>query len=271
MSSPAPEVRTDADRHGRRRRAPLVAGIAAAALLVGGLALGAVRGNSPATPPAPPAPAGTSAPTSAAAPTTGEGGTPGATGTSETDRLIASVQRREKDDPFALGKVDAPVVLVEFSDWRCPFCALWATTTKPELQRFVDDGTLRIEYRDLPIFGEQSQVAARAGRAAGMQGRFWEFYRVVFDAAPQRGHPDLTPEKLVAFAQQAGVPDMKKFGADMDSPEVTAQLRRDAEDARRLGAPGSVPLFLIGNEAVSGAQPTEVFVQAVERQVAGKR
>lgn len=255
-----PQVLTDASRpRPRRGRAPLVAGIAGAALLVGALSLGALnRDPAPATPaPAASAP-GTASSSTAASPTPGD-----------TEALIASMQRRQKDDPLALGRVDAPVVLVEFSDWRCPFCALWAKTTKPALQKYVDDGTLRIEYRDMPIFGEQSQLAARAGRAAARQGKFWEFYDVVYGSAPERGHPDLPPEKLVAYAKQAGVPDLKKFGADMQSEEVVTELRRDLVDANTLGAPNSVPLFLIGNEAVSGAQPTEVFVQAVERQAAG--
>ena len=257
-----PQVLTDASRpRPRRGRAPLVAGIAGAGLLVGALSLGALNRDPAPTPPAAGGTPATSAPSTAAtSPTRGD-----------TEALIASMQRREKDDPLALGRVDAPVVLVEFSDWRCPFCALWAKTTKPALQKYVDDGTLRIEYRDMPIFGEESQLAARAGRAAARQGRFWQFYDVVYGSAPERGHPDLPPEKLVAYAKEAGVPDLEKFGADMQSEEVADELQRDLRDAHTLGAPSSVPLFLIGSEAVSGAQPTEVFVEAVERQAAAKR
>ena len=84
---------------------------------------------------------------------------------------------------------------------------------------------------------------------------------------PQRvpADPDLQDD---GFARRAGVADLEKFDADMRSVEVAAEISRDLADARRLGAPNSVPLFLIGNEAISGAQPTEVFVQAVERQAA---
>lgn len=241
----------------RRRRPMIVAGIVGAALLVGGLSLGALQGQPLATPQAAPSATTLATPQTAGAPT-------------DAAAIIASMQRRDPNDPYALGRVDAPVVLVEFSDWRCPFCGLWARTTKPELQKYLDDGTLRIEYRDMPIFGEQSELAARAGRAAGMQDRFWPFYDAVFAAAPERGHADLSAEKLVAFADQAGVPDLKKFETDMRSEAAADLIRRDLADARTLGAPGSVPLFLIGTEAVSGAQPTESFVAAIERQAAGR-
>ena len=90
----------------------------------------------------------------------------------------------------------------------------------------------------------------------------------MFAAAPERGHPTLDAAKLREFAQKAGVPDLEKFDADMSGTAVEEQIRRDVADAQRLGAPNSVPLFLIGEEALSGAQPTEVFVEAVERQAA---
>lgn|GEM_PF-364180 len=265
-----PQVRTDASRQRPRRgRAPLIAGVVGAAVLLGALSLGTLqRDPAPAadsaattTPTAPATPGSTTADDS----TTADGST---TAPGDTEALIASMQRREKDDPLAIGRVDAPVVLIEFSDWRCPFCAQWARTTRPELQKYVDDGTLRMEYRDMPIFGAESELAARAGRAAARQGRFWPFYDVVYGAAPERGHLEVSPEKLTAFARRAGVADLEKFDADMRSVEVAAEISRDLADARRLGAPNSVPLFLIGNEAISGAQPTEVFVQAVERQAA---
>ncbi|GAB49881.1 DsbA family protein [Mobilicoccus pelagius] len=257
-----PQVVTDASRPRRRRgRAPLAAGIAGAALLVGALATGSLQGGP--TPSASDTPA-PSAPTSST-------GSAAESSPGTVEELVAAMQRREKDDPLALGRVDAPVVLVEFSDWRCPFCGLWARNTRPALQKYVDDGTLRIEYRDLPIFGEESQLAARAGRAAAKQGRFWQFYDVVYGAAPERGHAALSPEKLVAFAREAGVADLERFGDDLASPQIATELERDLDDARRLGAPNSVPLFLVGTEALSGAQPTQVFVEAVERQAAAAR
>ena len=116
---------------------------------------------------------------------------------------LGDLARRTPSDPMALGAIDAPVVMVAFSDFRCPFCAQFSLETEPQLvDRYVEDGTLRIEWRDLPIFGKQSFDAARAGRAAAAQEKFWEFTHAVYADAPATGHADLTIAALESFAQQ---------------------------------------------------------------------
>lgn len=178
--------------------------------------------------------------------------------------------RRDPDDPFALGSIDAPVVMVMFSDYRCPFCARYSTMTEPELvRRFVDSGKLRIEWRDFPVFGEASLLAARAGRAAAAQGRFWEFNGAVYQAAPQNGHHDLTSAKLRDFAVQAGVADLDRFEADMNSDAFDGELAVDTMQARNLGITGT-PSFVIDGNPVVGAQPTPVFVSVIEQALAAK-
>ncbi len=172
--------------------------------------------------------------------------------------------RRRENDPMALGAVQAPVVLVEYADFRCPFCGVFARETKPELMRYVDEGTLRIEFRDLPIFGQQSVDAAVAGRAAAAQGRFWPFYDAVYADAPQRGHADLTASALTGYAKQAGVPDLERFRDDMASDTLLAQVQSDLAEAQQLGV-SSTPLFLVGEEPILGAQPTAEFVEKIER------
>ncbi|NMR28708.1 DsbA family protein [Crystallibacter degradans] len=177
------------------------------------------------------------------------------------------MSRRIADDPTALGAVDAPVVMVEYSDYRCPFCGLFARDTLPALvKKYVDSGDLRIEWRDLPVFGEESMEAALAGRAAGEQGKFWEFNKAVYDAAPERGHADLNRERLIEFAEQSGVPDMKKFEADLESKQLRQAVTRDAQEAASLGATGT-PTFLVNDTPFVGAQPLEAFEQAIDAEL----
>lgn len=172
--------------------------------------------------------------------------------------------RREADDPLALGPLDAPVVMVMFSDFRCPFCARFSRETEPELvERYVDEGLLRIEWRDFPVFGEQSRLAARAGRAAADQGRFWQFTRAVYEAAPDRGHPDLTPRVLHDFAVQAGLEDLDAFDEALRSDRYATSIDADVSQARGLGISGT-PSFAVNGRPIVGAQPTPAFVAVIE-------
>ncbi|SDJ02224.1 Protein-disulfide isomerase [Arthrobacter subterraneus] len=183
------------------------------------------------------------------------------------------LSRRAAGDPTALGEVDAPVVLIEYADYRCPFCGLFSRDTLPSLvDKYVESGDLRIEWRDLPVFGEQSFSAAVAGRAAGEQDRFWEFNKAVFAEAPKRGHIDLPEERLLELAQEAGVPDLEKFRNDLQSEELAAAVTNDAQEAASLGATGT-PTFLVNDTPLIGAQPLAAFEQAIEGELkeAGQR
>ncbi|OKL53784.1 hypothetical protein BSZ39_07615 [Bowdeniella nasicola] len=202
--------------------------------------------------------------------TAGASAAPTATATPEKDpevlKLIRAQPTREEGDPYAQGKVDAPVVMVEYSDFSCPFCAQFANTTKPELKKLIDDGTLRIEWRDLALFPEGKTTGA-AARAAADQGKFWEFHDVVFKAH-SGGHPSYTEDEYVEFAKQAGVEDLDKFREAIKNPELEKKVFENTDSAiRTLGLRGT-PAFIINDEVVSGAQPTEHFQQVIQQELA---
>lgn len=183
---------------------------------------------------------------------------------------LGDLARRQPGDPMAQGSVTAPVTFIEFADFRCPFCAQFARTTEPQLvEKYVKNGVLRIEWRDMPIFGEQSMAAARAGRAAAAQDRFWPFVTAVYQAAPPKGHPDLTPAALRGFAQQAGVPDLARFDADAASTAFDAAINDDLQIANRFGI-SSTPAFSVHGTPVLGAQPPEVFFTLIDNLAAGR-
>lgn len=176
--------------------------------------------------------------------------------------------RRDAADPFAIGPVDAPVVMVVFSDYRCPFCARYSRVTEAELvEKYVSEGQLRIEWRDFPVFGDASMLAARAGRAAAAQGRFWEFNDAVYLAAPENGHHELDAAKLLGFAEQVGVEDLERFEREMLSDEFDTAIMVDTLQARSLGVTGT-PSFIISGNPVVGAQPTAVFTGIIDRALA---
>ncbi|WP_038170462.1 DsbA family protein [Tomitella biformata] len=182
------------------------------------------------------------------------------------DRIgaLGDQARRVDGDPLAIGAVDAPVVMVEYSDYRCPFCAKFSQATVPVLlAEYVDKGLLRIEWRDVPIFGEPSLIAARAGRAAGEQGRFWEFNTALYAQAPATGHPEFTPADLRALAQTAGVADLDQFDADAASPRYDDAIWADAREAQDLGLI-STPSFAINGHPGIGAQPTDAYTDLID-------
>lgn len=183
---------------------------------------------------------------------------------------LGDLSRRSADDSRALGDVDAPVVMVIFSDFRCPFCAEFSRSVEPELvSRYVDTGKLRIEWRDQPIFGEQSELAARAGWAAAAQGRFWEFTEAVYGDAPATGHPDLPIDVLVEKAKAAGVPDTDRFRRETLSSTYNGAIDDDREPTREFGIIG-VPAFVINGEPIVGTHDVEVYAGVIDGRLAGR-
>ena len=172
--------------------------------------------------------------------------------------------RREPDDPMALGDPDAPVVMVAYSEFQCPFCGKFARDTEPALvEKFVEDGTLRIEWRDFPYLGPESSVAARGGRAAAAQDRFWEFEEAMYADQLPPNSGDLDEDHRVSVAEKIGL-DVDRFRDDLDSPQVEQAVQEDFAEGQAIGVTGT-PAFVINGVPVIGAQPTEVFERTIEK------
>ena len=167
--------------------------------------------------------------------------------------------RRDADDPKAIGSIDAPVVMTEWIDLRCPFCASFSRDTLPALiTDYVDTGDVRIEFVDVAYFGEQSEDAQVAAQAAANQDKYVEYVTAVFDAAPEKGHADLTRDVLIDFAEQVDMPDMARFTTDLDDPTIRTTAEAETLGAQQLGVT-AVPFFVAGQTALSGAQPESTF------------
>lgn len=190
--------------------------------------------------------------------------------TPEQEDFLLGLQRREADDPLALGAADAPVVIIEYADYRCPFCAAWSRDVKPDLMPFIEDGTVRLEYRDVILFGEESENAALGARAAGEQGMYWEFHDAVAAAAPESGHAPMPRERVLELASEVGVPDLEKFETDLDSDELRAAMAADQQEAASIGV-RSTPTFLVNTTPVVGARDADIFELLIEQELADRR
>ncbi|MGW0394858.1 DsbA family protein [Streptomyces sp. NPDC003042] len=180
-----------------------------------------------------------------------------------TDPLAAlkALARRVPGDKLAVGRADAPVVLIEYSDFKCGYCGKFARDTEPALvEKYVEDGTLRIEWRNFPIFGADSEAAAKAAWAAGQQDRFPSFHAAAYaEGAKEQG---FGAARLLELARQAGVPDLERFQRDMAGERAAAAVRADQEEGYRIGVT-STPSFLVNGRPIAGAQPIGAFTTAV--------
>lgn len=238
-----------------RARLLLIAGVVVAFAAV--IGLGQVFINRAHGPERADAPAAASAGPTAAPAATAEAGATGAPG--KVSAADSPLVLRDPADPAALGDVDAPLVLIEWTDLRCPFCAAFTNDTFPTvIDEYIAAGKVRLEVAPIAMFGEQSAQAAVAVHAAGKQGMFFEYLRTVYAAAPTAAKPDLPREQLIAFAEQAGVADIAQFTADLDDPELHKKVADETAFARHVGVT-AVPFFLAGEVSLPGAQSVETF------------
>lgn len=182
---------------------------------------------------------------------------------------LSQFERRDPADVLAIGPVDAPVGMVVFSDYQCGYCAKWSTETLPEMVAQADAGNLRIEWRDINIFGEDSRRAALASYAAARQGAFLEYHDALFEGGQTRPAAQLTQEALVGLAGTLGL-DTAQFAADMDSEQAAAEIDANQQLGMQLGV-SSTPSFILGGQPIVGAQPTEVFIQTFDTALAAAR
>lgn len=173
--------------------------------------------------------------------------------------------RRDPGDPMALGDVDAPVVMIAYSEFQCPFCGKFARDTEPTLvEKYVDSGILRIEWRDFPYLGSESMVAARGGRAAAAQDRFWEFEEAMYADQLPPNSGELNADYLTSVAEDIGL-DVDEFREHLsDVAAGEALVQKDFAEGQAIGVTGT-PAFVINGVPVIGAQPIEVFEQTIEQ------
>jgi protein-disulfide isomerase len=182
----------------------------------------------------------------------------------DRSEVLEMLERREEGDPLALGDVDAPVLMIEWADFQCPFCGSFARDTKPELmQHYVDEGILRIEWRDFPVLGAESRTAALAGRAAAEQDAFWDLHDEIYAEDRERNAGELSEDALVEMAGDLGL-DVDRFTDDLGDQTHEDAVELDLQIAQQLGITGT-PAFLVNGQLMIGGQPTETFARAVEQ------
>ena len=162
-------------------------------------------------------------------------------------------------DP-SLGSASAPVTIVEFSDFQCPFCQSVAPTLKRVRETYGDK--VRIVWKDFPLtqIHPQAFKAGEAAHCAGEQGKFWEYHDRLF--ANQQA---LGPGDLKKYGADLGL-DTAKFNACVDSAKYGDRVREGVEQGSKLGV-NSTPTVYINGRLLSGAQPYETFVAVIDEEL----
>lgn len=173
---------------------------------------------------------------------------------------------------FALGRSDAPLVMVEYTDYQCPFCNRFYTTTFVELKKqYIDTGKMRFISRDLPLeFHQHSMKAAEATRCAGEQDKFWQMKDSLMI-----NYARVTPELIASLAKELKL-ETTRFQACMDSGKYVPAIKEGMTAASAIGINGT-PSFLLGKVTgeyldgyvIVGAQSYAAFDAKAKELLAG--
>lgn len=172
----------------------------------------------------------------------------------------------------ALGSPDAPITMVEFGDFGCPYCGVFALQIKPDImEHYVETGVVRFIWRDFPVITENSLPAARAARCAQEQDAFWEYHDALYEVLNDEGSGAMDAGKFSTLAGELSL-DTSRFEKCLEENPHQGIIARDIQHARQLGA-RATPTFLVNGYLVSGSQPfdkwEEIFAELLADQDGG--
>lgn len=170
------------------------------------------------------------------------------------------------DDDAMKGDKDAPVTIIEFSDFECFFCARFAKNTLPQIvSEYIDTGKVRFVYRDLPLDkhknAKPAAIAAECAREQGGDEMYFEYHDKIFE-----NQASLGAENFKQWAVDLGL-EASQFNECLDSEKYSDEVNKDIADGQSYGVSGT-PAFFINNRFVSGAQPFAVFKTVIDEELA---
>lgn len=171
------------------------------------------------------------------------------------------------DDDAVLGNANAKLTVIEFSDYQCPFCSRFWSTSLPTIKsQYVETGKVKFVYRDFPLnsihpLAQISAEATECVREKGGDTGFWKMHDKIFENQPQ-----LSEVNLKVWAQEVGY----NIDTCLSSRKFKAEVEKDTQDATGGAACRGTPCTVIGKNQISGACPATAFQQAIDAELAGK-
>jgi len=185
------------------------------------------------------------------------------------EQIIINV---DEDDDAVMGVEDAPILMVEFSDYQCPFCRKFYNETLPQIkENYIDTGLVKFVYRDLPLVSlghSDATPAANAAECAREQegdDMYFAYHDLIFEGQNELGNGTVAipGESLYAYAEELGL-DMDEFTSCQEDMDYQDEIDADTAVARSIGI-GGTPAFVINGEVVTGAYPYETFEALFEQ------
>jgi len=191
---------------------------------------------------------------------------------SSNTRPARKITMKISGDWHSLGRGDAPLILMEFTDYECPLCRAFHSDTFPNLRKkYIETGQLRFVSRDQPLdMHPHARTAAEAALCAGDQGNFWQMRDALISSSTSEGLPDLAVETVLKHAESLSL-DMNNFRSCLEKGKHKAEIQSDCAEAASLQLIGT-PTFVLGEPnadiltgvVIVGAQPYSVFDDAIQ-------
>ncbi len=183
---------------------------------------------------------------------------------------VAGELPRDMTHVNTMGDPNAPVHIIEYGDFQCPFCLKFWNESEPRLiEEYVNTGKVYFEYRSVGSFlGPESGWAAEGAYCAGDQGKFWEYHDTLFANWTGENVGDFTKENLIKYANSLQL-DSAKFESCINEEKHKSTVEQDAVNARADGV-HATPMFLINGYKVEGAQPYEIIKHVIDEILNGR-
>lgn len=198
-------------------------------------------------------------------------------GNNPTQQVAGTTERVEVsiDDDPVLGEKDAPVTIIEFSDYQCPFCRKFWQDTFPSLKReYIETGKVRFVYRDFPLNFHPSAIpaaeAANCAREKGGDAAYFKMHDKIFE------EQNILDGGSVSSTVQFSTEDLKRWAKDigynidscLNGGKYVSEIQKDLQEGSAVGVQGT-PGFFINGQPLSGAQPYSVFKQMIDAELSG--
>ena len=190
---------------------------------------------------------------------------PNAGKSNEKTAALAALPAASSDD-FVLGDQNAPVTIIEYGDFQCPFCGSFFKDTESILrEKYIKTGKVKYIYRDFVFLGEESLWASNAARCAGEQGKFWQYHDYLYGNQSGENQGAFSKSNLKGFAAALGL-DKEKFNSCLDSDKYTTAIQKETKEGGEAGVSGT-PASFINGPLYDGALPSATFTQTIDNEL----